>query len=184
MAGYPELKPPRGTVQEVHSQAMATTRCLCLRPLRAGGLSVSPMAPGKPTRDRTPEHCPWSCSASPSPSGPEAVNPGTRPSLRSSSEPPTASWSVPEEPATSLSHPRQPLDVTDVGEGPCLSLLPFSAADTTLLSQGKQVETLAVYCQATLPFLSSLVRQWITIPLPISLHLLIASLAPASGKTK
>ena len=103
------------------------------RPSRAGGQPVSLMPPGAAsTWVAIPRTCPPTLSASPSSSGPEAVSPGTRPSLRSSSEPPTASWSVPEEPATSLSHPRQPLDVTDVGEGPCLSLLPFSAGDTTL----------------------------------------------------
>ena len=40
------------------------------------------------------EALPWCLSASPSPSGPEAVNPGPRPLPRSSSGPRTASWSA------------------------------------------------------------------------------------------
>ena len=40
---------------------------------------------------------PGNSSASPSPSGPEAVNPGKRPLPKSSSGPPTASWFAPED---------------------------------------------------------------------------------------
>ena len=61
-------------------------RCRRLHPLRAGSLSVSLMAPGEAsTRDRIPTPCLWRSSASPTPSGPEAANPGTRPLPTSSS---------------------------------------------------------------------------------------------------
>ena len=49
------------------------------------------------TRGRARKPCPWSSSASPLLSGPEAENPATPPLPRSSSSPRTASWFAPRD---------------------------------------------------------------------------------------